>query len=83
MHALAPLVIIFGGISTIVGFFWIIAAENDRDDGPDVYMAWIFGFYYLGLRVLRQLIEDPLSVVPGFGFLAVGGLLIWVGVLML
>jgi hypothetical protein len=82
LHAIAPMVIIVGVCAAVVGLFWLAAAGSDQDGGPDTGLFYIFGLYYLALRVFRVLLDDPMSVLPGFGFLLGGAGLIWLGVIM-
>jgi hypothetical protein len=39
--------------------------------------------WYIGLRVLKALSDEPTSVLPAFGILIVSAGLIWVGIVML
>ena len=82
LHALAPLVIIVGVLSFALGVFWIIGSDTEQNDGPDGALLWVFGLYYLGLRFLRQLATDPISVIPGLGFMMVGVGLVYLGLRM-
>lgn len=83
LHAIAPMVIIVGVCGALLGLFWLAAAGSDDDGGPDTGLLYIFGCYYLALRVFRVLLDDPMSVLPAFGILAGSGALIWLGVVML
>jgi hypothetical protein len=83
MHYIAPIPIIFGVIGAIVGILWLIAAGSDEDGGPDTGLFFLFGFYYIGLRVMKAFFDEPMSVLPAFGILVASGLLIWLGVVML
>jgi hypothetical protein len=46
-------------------------------------LFFVFGLLYIGLRVLKALVSDPMSVLPAFGLLVVSAALIWVGIAML
>ena len=83
LHAIAPMVIIVGACIVLLALFWLAAAGSDNDGGPDSGLFYIFGFYYIALRVFRVLLDEPRSVLPAFGLLAAGGGLIWLGVVML
>ena len=83
MHYIAPIPIIFGIVGVIVGLLWLVAAGSDEDGGPSTGMFYLFGGMYIGLRVLKQLMSDPMSVLPAFGILLGGGALIWLGIVML
>lgn len=83
MHYIAPFPIIIGIGGVIVGFLWLVAAGSDEDGGPETGLFYIFGMWYIGMRVMRQLFSEPMSVLPAFGILFGGGALIWIGVLML
>jgi hypothetical protein len=39
--------------------------------------------WYIFLRVLKALSDEPMSVLPAFGILIVSAGLIWVGIVML
>ena len=82
MHYIAPFPIMIGVAGIIVGFLWLVAAGSDEDGGPESGLFFLFGMWYIGLRVLKQLGRDPMSVLPAFGILIGGGLLIWLGVIM-
>lgn len=82
MHAIAPIPILFGIAAVVVGLFWLVAAGSEEDDGPDVGLTWIFGMWYIGLRVARALAAEPMSVLPGFAFVAAGAGLIGLGMWM-
>lgn len=82
MHAFAPILIIAGVMAVALGLFWIVAANAEEDGGPDLAWTFLFGWYHLGVRILRALLTEPMSVLPGFGFLAAGVGLIWLGVRM-
>ena len=83
MHYVAPIPIIIGVGGVIVGLLWLIAAGSDEDGGPSTGLFYLFGAMYIGLRVLRQLVREPMSVLPAFGILLGGAALIWLGVVML
>ena len=83
MHYIAPFPIIIGICGLIVGLLWLIAAGSDEDGGPSSGLFFVFGVWYIGMRVLKQLGREPMSVLPAFGILVGGAALIWVGVLML
>ena len=82
MHVVAPIPILFGIMSLVFGLFWLIAAGSEEDGGPRIGLFWLLGAYYVGWRVLRQLVTDPMSVLPGFYFVLAGIGLIWLGVAM-
>ena len=82
MHYIAPFPIMFGIVGVIVGLLWLIAAGSEEDGGPSTGMFYLFGGMYIGLRVLKQLAHDPMSVLPAFGILLGSGALIWIGVVM-
>ena len=83
MHYIAPVPIIFGIIGAIVGVFWLIAAGSEEDGGPNTGLFFVFGWWYIGVRVMKCLVDEPMSVLPAFGILAGSGGLIWVGIVML
>jgi hypothetical protein len=83
MHYLAPFPIMFGVIGAIVGILWLVAAGSDKDGGPETGLFYLFGMWYIGLRVLKALSDEPMSVLPAFGILIVSAGLIWVGIVML
>jgi hypothetical protein len=83
MHYLAPIPIIIGVVGAIAGLMWLVAAGSDEDGGPDTGMFRIFGMGYVGLRVLKQLSREPMSVLPAFAILLGSGALIWLGIIML
>jgi hypothetical protein len=83
MHHIAPIPIILGIGGVIVGLLWLIAAGSDEDGGPAAGLFFLFGWLYIGIRVLKQFGRDPMSVLPAFGILFGGGALIWLGVIML
>ena len=83
MHYIAPFPIIFGVVGAIVGVLWLIAAGSDKDGGPDTSLFFLFGSWYIGVRVMKALFNDPMSVLPAFGILAASAGLIWLGVVML
>jgi hypothetical protein len=83
MHYLAPIPIIFGVVGVIAGLLWLVAAGSDSDGGPDSGMFFLFGIWYIGLRVMKQLFSEPTSVLPAFAILIASGGLIWLGIVML
>jgi hypothetical protein len=83
MHYIAPIPIIFGVMGGIVGLLWLVAAGSDDDGGPEKSLFFLFGMWYLGLRVMKALFSDPMSVLPAFGILLGSALLIWIGIVML
>jgi len=83
MHYVAPIPILIGIAGVIVGLLWLVAAGSDEDGGPSTGLFYAFGGLYIGIRVLKQLARDPMSVLPAFGLLLAGAALIWLGVVML
>ena len=83
MQYVAPIPIMLGVIGAIAGLLWLVAAGSDEDGGPDTGLFFLFGVYYIGLRVARALARDPMSVLPAFGILLASAGLIWLGVVML
>ena len=83
MHYLAPFPIIIGIGGIIAGLLWLVGAGSDEDGGPDRGLFFLFGLWYIGLRVLKALFSDPMSVLPAFGILFVSAGLIWLGIIML
>jgi hypothetical protein len=83
MHYIAPIPIIFGVVGAIVGLLWLVTAGSEDDGGPDTNLFYLFGIWYIFLRVLKALFNEPMSVLPAFGILLVSGLLIWGGIAML
>ena len=83
MHYLAPIPIIIGIIGAIVGLMWLFAAGSEEDGGPEQGLFFLFGFLYIGLRVLKALLAEPMSVIPAFGILLGSAGLIWLGIVML
>jgi hypothetical protein len=83
LHAIAPMVIIVGACGVLLGLFWLVAAGSDGDGGPEPGLFYIFGFWYLTLRVFKALLDDPMSVLPAFGILLGSAGLIWLGIVML
>jgi hypothetical protein len=83
MHYVAPIPIIFGVVGVIAGLLWLIAAGSEDDGGPDTGMFYLFGIWYIALRVMKQLFSEPMSVLPAFGILVGSGALIWLGIKML
>lgn len=83
MRPIAPIPIICGVAGVIVGLLWLVAAGSDEDGGPAPGLFFLFGWLYIGIRVLKQLSRDPMSVLPAFGILLGGAALIWLGIIML
>ncbi len=83
MHYIAPIPIIFGVVGAIVGILWLVAAGSDKDGGPDTGLFFLFGMWYIVIRVLKALSSEPMSVLPAFGILLGSAALIWVGIVML
>jgi hypothetical protein len=83
MHYIAPIPIIFGVVGAIVGLLWLVAAGSDEDGGPDTGLFFLFGMWYIVLRVLKALSSEPMSVLPAFGILIGSAALIWLGIVML
>jgi len=83
MHYIAPIPIIAGVIGVIVAVMWLVAAGSENDGGPDTSLFFLFGWWYIGMRVLKELTRDPMSILPAFGILLGGAGLIWLGVVML
>jgi len=83
MHYIAPIPIIIGVVGVVAGLLWLVAAGSDEDGGPDSGLFFLFGAMYIGMRVLKQLASDPMSVLPAFGILLGGAGLIWLGIVML
>ena len=83
MHYVAPIPIIVGVIGAFAGLMWLVAAGSDEDGGPDTGLFRVFGAGYIGMRVLKALFNEPMSVLPAFGILLVSAALIWVGIVML
>src|SRR4051812_12987147 len=77
MHYIAPFPIIIGVVGVIAGFLWLIAAGSEEDGGPDRGLFFLFGAWYIGMRVAKSMARDPMSVLPAFGILLGSGLLIW------
>ena len=46
-------------------------------------MFFLFGALYIGMRVLKALFREPMSVLPAFGILLASAALIWLGIVML
>jgi hypothetical protein len=82
LHFLAPFPIIIGVVGIIVGLLWLSAAGSDEDGGPDTGLFFLFGIWYIAMRVMKALFDDPMSVLPAFGFVVGGALLIWLGIVM-
>ncbi|MDB5318794.1 MAG: hypothetical protein JWN40_425 [Phycisphaerales bacterium] len=83
MHYVAPIPIIFGVVGAIVGLLWLVAAGSDEDGGPDTGLFFLFGMWYIVIRVLKALSSEPMSVLPAFGILIGSAALIWLGIVML
>ena len=83
MHYVAPIPIILGVIGAVAGLLWLIAAGSDEDGGPDTGLFFLFGIWYIGVRVLKALADEPMSVLAAFATLLVSGGLIWLGIVML
>jgi hypothetical protein len=83
MHYVAPIPIIFGVIGAILGVLWLVAAGSDKDGGPETGLFFLFGSWYIGLRVLKALFDEPMSVLPAFGILIGSAALVWLGIVML
>jgi hypothetical protein len=83
MHYIAPIPIIIGIGGVVAGLLWLFAAGSDEDGGPSTGLFYLFGAMYIGVRVFKQLVRDPMSVLPAFGALLAGTALIWLGVIML
>ena len=45
----------FGVLGGIVGFLWLVAAGSENDGGPDSGLFYVFGIWYIGVRVLKEL----------------------------
>jgi len=67
----------------IVGLLWLIAAGSDEDGGPEAGLFFLFGAWYIAIRVMKQLFREPMSVLPAFGILLGSAALIWLGIIML
>jgi hypothetical protein len=83
MHYIAPIPIILGVVGVILGLFWLVAAGSDKDEGPDTSLIYLLGAWYIGMRVIKALFNEPMSVLPAFGILLGSGALIWLGIVML
>jgi hypothetical protein len=83
MHYVAPIPIMLGVVGAIVGILWLVAAGSDKDGGPEVGLFYLFGMWYIVIRVFKALSDEPMSVLPAFGILIVSVALIWVGIVML
>ena len=82
LHYIAPIPIIMGVIGAIVGILWLFAAGSDDDGGPSTGLYYVFGWWYIGARVMKALSNDPMSVLPAFGILLGSAGLICLGVWM-
>jgi hypothetical protein len=83
MHHVAPIPIIIGVVGVVVGLLWLVAAGSDEDGGPETSLFFLFGAWYIGMRVLKALFREPMSVLPAFGILLGSAGLIWLGIIML
>jgi hypothetical protein len=83
MHYIAPFPIIIGAVCVILGLLWLVAAGSEDDGGPSTGLFYVFGMLYISLRVMKQLMSEPMSVLPAFGILIGGAALIWLGIIML
>ena len=83
MHYIAPIPIIIGIVGAIVGLLWLVAAGSDKHGPPETGLFFLFGSWYIGMRVLKQLFNEPMSVLAAFGILVVSAGLIWLGIAML
>ena len=83
MHYVAPIPIMLGVVGVIAGLLWLAAAGSDDDGGPDTGLFFLFGIWYIGVRVMKAFSRDPMSVLPAFGILLVSAALIWLGIKML
>jgi hypothetical protein len=83
MHYVAPIPIMLGVAGVIAGLLWLAAAGSDDDGGPDTGLFFVFGIWYIGVRVMKAFSRDPMSVLPAFGILLVSAALIWLGIKML
>ena len=83
MHYIAPIPIIFGVFGVVAGLLWLVAAGSDKDGGPETSLFFLFGMWYIAMRVLKALSNEPMSVLPAFGILLGSAALIWLGVVML
>jgi hypothetical protein len=77
MHYIAPIPIIFGVIGAVFGLLWLVGAGSEDDGGPEQSLFFLFGMWYISLRIMKALFREPMSVLPGFGILVGGALLIW------
>jgi hypothetical protein len=83
MQYIAPIPIMLGVMGVIAGFIWLVAVNSEEDGGPNTGLFFLFGAWYLSMRVMKALAHDPMSVLPAFGIILVGAGLIWLGVIML
>lgn len=83
MAYVAPIPIILGVIAVIAGLLWLVAAGSDEDGGPSLGLFYVFGSWYIGIRMLKELFRNPMSVLPGFGLIVGGAALMWLGIVML
>jgi hypothetical protein len=83
MHFIAPFPIIMGVMGIIIGGLWLIAAGSEEDGGPNTGLFYLFGWWYITMRIIKAMARDPMSVLPAFGILIGSVLLIFLGVAML
>ena len=82
MHYLAPFPIIIGVMGAILGLLWLVAVGSENDGGPSPGLFFVFGIWYIVVRVIKSLVSDPMSVLPAIGILIGSAGLIWLGVVM-
>jgi len=82
MHYLAPFPIMIGVLGVICGLLWLFAVGSEEEGGPDSALFFVFGMLYIGARVMKALVDEPMSVLPAFGILVGSAGLIWLGVWM-
>jgi hypothetical protein len=83
MHYIAPFVILLGVAGVIAGLLWLVAVGSEEDGGPNSGLFFLFGTWYLLVRVMKHFARDPMSVLPAVGMLIGGAAIIWLGVVML